>query len=322
MKMRISKEVKTGAVVIVTLLAFYALYNFLKGKNLFAAGNTYYVKYDDVSGLSPSKPVSVNGLRVGRVDEIQIMDQQSPIYFVVKLSLERDIDFSKNSVAEIYEPGIMSSAEVRLLLDYKGEPAKDGDTLRGLVRPSLTSMFSKEFEPTKRKFDSLLISVNSTMMSVDKLLDEENRKSLKNILKSLDATLNTFNGTAQSLTRTSDNANELITENKAQLKNTLASAEQTMDKFGTMADKINNLELEKIIKNFEDASLSLNTTLEKINSGQGTLGAMMNDRELYDNLTRTSENLDAFLIDLKENPNRYVQFSIFGKKQKPIKEEE
>src|SRR5690606_9974306 len=118
MKMRISKEVKTGAVVIVTLLAFYALYNFLKGKNLFSAGNTYYVKYDDVSGLSPSKPVSVNGLRVGRVDEIQIMDKQSPIYFVVKLSLERDIDFSRNTVAEIYEPSmLMSGSEIRLLVD-------------------------------------------------------------------------------------------------------------------------------------------------------------------------------------------------------------
>ncbi len=321
MKMRISKEVKTGAVVIVTLLAFYALYNFLKGKNLFAAGNTFYVQYEDVSGLAPSKPVSVNGLRIGRVDEIKIMDAQSPIYFVVKLSLERKIDFSKNSVAEIYEPGLMSGAEVRLLLNYEGEKAKNGDTLRGLVRPSLTSNLSKEFEPTKRKLDSLLVSVNSTMTSVDKLLDEENRNNLKNILKSLDNTLVSFNGTAQSLTKTSDNANALIGENKQQLKNTLASAEQTMDKFGTMADKINNLELEKIIKNFEEASISLNTTLDKINNGQGTLGAMMNDRELYDNLTTTSKNLDAFLVDLKENPNRYVQFSIFGKKQKLPKEE-
>lgn len=319
--MRISKEVKTGAVVIVTLLAFYALYNFLKGKNLFAAGNTYYVQYDDVSGLSPSKPVSVNGLRIGRVDEIKIMDQQSPIYFIVKLSLERKIDFSKNSVAEIYEPGLMSGAEVRLLLDYKGDKAQNGDTLRGLVRPSLTSNLTKEFEPTKRKLDSLLISVNSTMVSVDKLLDDENRNNLKNILRNLDATLVSFNGTAQSLTKTSDNANALIADNKEQLKNTLGSAEQTMEKFGVMADKINNLELEKIIKNFEEASLSLNTTLDKINNGQGTLGAMMNDRELYDNLTRTSENLDAFLVDLKENPNRYVQFSIFGKKQAPPKED-
>lgn len=320
--MRISKEVKTGAVVIVTLLAFYTLYNFLKGKNLFTGANVYYVKYDDVAGLAPSKPVSVNGLRIGRVDEIQIMDKQSPIFFIVKLRLERNIDFSKNTIAEIYEPSmLMSGAEVRLLLDYKGDRARSGDTLRGLVRPSLSNTFSKEFEPTKRKLDSLLVSVNSTMVSVDKLLDEENRNNLKNVLKNLDATLVSFNGTAQSLSRTSDNANALITENRQQLKNTLASAEQTMDKFGTMADKINNLELEKIIQNFEEASVSLNSALNKINNGEGTLGAMMNDKELYNNLTRTSKNLDALLVDLKENPNRYVQFSIFGKKQELPKEE-
>lgn len=318
--MRISKEVKTGVVVILTLVGFYSLYNFLKGKNLFAAGNTYYVKYDDVSGLSPSKPVSVNGLRVGRVDEIQIKDGQTPIYFVVKISLERDIDFSKNTVAEIYEPGLMSGPEIRLLLDYEGPRAENEDTLRALVRPSLTTMFSKELEPTKRKLDSLLVSVNSTMMSVDKLLDEENRQSMKNILKNLDATLISFNGTAQSLTRTSENANALIIENKGQLKNTLASAEQTLDKFGTVADKFNNLELEKIIKNFEEASVNLNMVLNKINSGEGTLGAMMNDKQLYDNLTQTSKTLDELLADLKENPNRYVQFSIFGKKQKPAEE--
>lgn len=318
--MRISKEVKTGAIVILTLLGFYTLFNFLKGKNLFASGNTYYVKYDDVSGLAPSKPVSVNGLRVGRVDEIMIMDQQSPIYFVVKISLERDIDFSKNTVAEIYEPGIMSGPEIRLLLDYNGPKAKNEDTLRPLVKPSLTSMFSKELEPTKRKIDSLLVSVNSTMMSVDKLLDEENRQSLKNVLRNLDATLVTFNGTAASITRTSDNANSLIIENKQQLRNTLASAEQAIAKFGTMADKINNLELEKIIKNFEEASVTLNATLNKINSGEGTLGAMMNDKALYDNLTKTSKTLDELLIDLKENPNRYVQFSIFGKKQATVEE--
>lgn len=306
--------------MVLTLVGFYSLYNFLKGKNLFSSGNTYYIKYDDVSGLAPSKPVSVNGLRVGRVDEIKIMDKQSPIYFVVKISLEREIDFSKNTVAEIYEPGLMSGPEIRLLLDYQGPKAQNEDTLRALVKPSLTSMFSKELEPTKRKLDSLLVSVNSTMMSVDKLLDEENRQSLKNVLKNLDATLVTFNGTAQSVTRTSDNANSLILENKAQLKNTLASAEQAIAKFGTMADKINNLELEKIIKNFEEASVTLNATLNKINSGEGTLGAMMNDKQLYDNLTRTSKTLDELLADLKENPNRYVQFSIFGKKQKPTEE--
>ena len=319
--MRITKEVKTGFVVIVTLVAFYALYNFLKGKNLLSGGNTYYVKYENVSGLAPSKPVTVNGLRIGRVDEIQIIDNVTPIYFVVTIKLDKNIDFSLNTEAEIYEPGLMSGAEVRLLLDYKGTKAESGDTLRGKVKSSMTDIFSKELGPTKQKLDSLLVTVNSTVGNVDKMLDDENRQSLKQVLKSLDATLIAFGQTSQSLTKTSDGANQMIANNNQQLKETLASAEQTMDKFGTVANKFNNLELEKIIKNLEDASTKLNGALDNINNSEGTLGAMMNDRELYDNLNRTSKTLDELLADFKENPNRYVQFSIFGKKQAVPKEE-
>ena len=317
--MRITKEVKTGFVVIVTLVAFYALYNFLKGKNLFSGGNTYYVKYENVSGLAPSKPVTVNGLRIGRVDEIQIVDNVTPIYFVVTVKLDRNIDFSTETLAEIYEPGLMSGSEIRLLLNYEGRKAESGDTLRGTVKSSLTDVFSKELGPTKNKLDSLLVTFNSTMGSVDKMLDEENRQNLKQVLKSLDATLVAFGETSKSLTKTSDGANQMIANNNEQLKATLASAQQTMDKFGTVATKLDNLELEKIMTNFESASEKLNATLDNINNSEGTLGAMMNDRELYDNLTQTSKTLDELLADFKENPNRYVQFSIFGKK--PPKEE-
>src|SRR5690606_33634312 len=247
MKMRITKEVKTGFVVIVTLVAFYALYNFLKGKNLFAGGNTYYVKYENVSGLAPYKPVTVNGLRIGRVDEIQIVDNVTPIYFVVTVKLDRNIDFSTETLAEIYEPGLMSGSEIRLLLNYEGRKAESGDTLRGTVKSSLTDVFSKELGPTKNKLDSLLVTFNSTMGSVDKMLDEENRQNLKQVLKSLDATLVAFGETSKSLTKTSDGANQMIANNNEQLKATLASAQQTMDKFGTVATKLDNLELEKIM---------------------------------------------------------------------------
>lgn len=318
--MKITKEVKTGFVVIVTLVAFYALYNFLKGKNLFSGGSTYYVKYEDVSGLAPSKPVTVNGLRIGRVDEIKIMDKHTPIYFVVKIVLDKDIDFSKNTIAQIHEPGLMSGAEIRLLLDYNGVKAQGGDTLRGTVKSSLTDVFSKELEPTKQKLDSLLVTFNSTMSSVDKMLDEENRENLKKILISLDRTLNSFGQTSNSLTRTSEEINKMVATNNSQLNKTLVSAEQAMGKFGTVADKMNNLELEQIIANFEQASNKLNATLDNINNSKGTLGAILNDRELYDNLTKTSKTLEELLSDLKENPNRYVQFSIFGKKQAVPKE--
>lgn len=312
--MKITKEVKTGFVVIMTLVSFYALYNYLKGKNLFTTGNTYYVKYDNVNGLLPSKPVTVNGLRIGRVDEIKIVDNVTPIYFVATIKLDKNIDFSKNTIAQIHEPGLMSGAEVRLLLDYQGEKAISGDTLSGDLKLSLMDSVG-DIDPIKERLDSLMIAVSSAVNGVDSLLDEENQNSFKQILKNLDETLISFGTTSQSLTRTSNSANQMIETNNAQLKTTLAATEKTMDKFGDVADKMTNLELEKIIKNFEESSAKLNTTLEKIDNGNGTLGALINDKELYDNLNKTSKSLDDILADLKENPNRYVQFSIFGKKQ-------
>lgn len=313
--MKISKEVKTGLVVIVTLVAFYSLYNFLKGKDLFSEGNTYYIKYDDVKGLAPSKPVTLQGLKVGRVEDIQIINDRGPVYLVATIKLNKKIDFSKNTIAQIHEPGMMSGAEIQLLLDYNGEIAQNGDTLRGEMKSSLLDSFSKDLEPTKMKLDSLLLSTNSAMSGVNRILDEENQNSLKEILKSLDTTLKSFGQTSQSLTQTSNSANQMINDNNAQLKSTLASAQEAMDKFGNVADKMNNLELEKIMRNFEESSVKLNNIMAQIDNGEGTLGSLVNDRELYENLTNTSKTLDALLLDFKENPNRYVQFSIFGKKQ-------
>lgn len=315
--MKITKEVKTGFVVIITLIAFYATYNYMKGKNLFAAGNTYYVKYDNVNGLSSSKPVTVKGLRIGRVDDIRIIDDVTPIYFVATIKLDKKISFSKNTIAQIHEPGMMSGAEVRLLLDYEGTMAVDGDTLIGDLKPSLLSSMGDDLQldQTKNKLDSLMVAVNAAASGVDNLLDNENQQSFKEILKNLDNTLISFGQTSQSLTQTSNSANAMIEANNEQLKSTLAATEKTMDKFGDVADKMSNLELEKIIRNFEESSNRLNQTLAKINNGEGTMGALINDKELYDNLNKTSKNLEELISDLKENPNRYVQFSIFGKKQ-------
>lgn len=311
--MKISKEIKTGFVVIATLLSFYGLYNFLKGKNLFSTGNSYYIKYDNVSGLTPSKAVTVNGLRVGRVEEIKIVEGAVPIRFVAKIKLDRDLDFSINTIAEINE-GLMSDSEIRLLIEYTGEKAQNGDTLRGTLKGSVMDVITKELEPTKSRLDSLMVSFNSTVDNIDKLFDEENRITLKHVLKDLDKTLLAFAETSKAVTEASNSANQLILNNNEQLKSTLLATQESIEKFGNVADKINNLELEKIITEFGATSQKLNHLLEDINSGKGTLGAIVNDKTLYEGLLQTTQSLDDLLTDLKENPNRYVNFSIFGKK--------
>lgn len=298
------------------------LFNFLKGQNIFSSGRLFTVKFENVNGLAPSKPVSINGLRVGQVKEIKIIETAKPIYFEVVLSVDKDIEFSKKTIAEIYEPGLMSGPEVRLLLDYGPDIAKDGDYLEGRIAGGMLDGFTKQLSPTQAKLDSVLLSFNQTLGSVNKVLDADTQQDIKAMLKNLNHTIDTFDQTAKSLTATSNSANNLIKTNEktlnATLNNanaTLASAKTTVDKFGKTADKLNALELDQVIKNFENASKNLNTLLEDMNNGKGSLGKLAKDDGIANELEATIKNMNSLVEDLKKNPSRYVNISVFGKKQ-------
>ena len=298
------------------------LFNFLKGQNIFSSGRLFTVKFENVNGLAPSKPVSINGLRVGQVKEIKIIENAKPIYFEVVLSVDKDIEFSKKTIAEIYEPGLMSGPEVRLLLDYGPDIAKDSDFLEGRIAGGMLDGFSKQLAPTQVKLDSVLLSFNQTLGSVNKVLDADTQQDIKAMLKNLNHTVDSFDKTAQSLTATSNSANNLIKTNEKTLNSTLsnanatlASAKTTVDKFGKTADKLNSLELEQVIKNFENASKNLNTLLEDMNNGKGSLGKLAKDDGIANELEATIKNMNSLVEDLKKNPSRYVNISVFGKKQ-------
>ena len=320
--MKLSKELKIGIITIITLIGFFMLFNFLKGQNIFSSGRLFTVKFENVNGLAPSKPVSINGLRVGQVKEIKIIDTAKPIYFEVVISVEKNIQFSKQTVAEIYEPGIMSGPEIRLLLDYGSDVAKDGDFLPGRIAGGMLDGFSKQLTPTQAKLDSVLLSFNQTLGSVNNVLDPSTQQEIKAMLRNLNRTVDSFDKTAQSLTATSNSANDLIKTNEKTLNTTLnnasatmASAKATVDKFGKTADKLNALELDQVIKNFENASKNLNTLLEDMNNGKGSLGKLAKDETLANELEATIKNMNELVTDLKKNPSRYVNISVFGKKQ-------
>ncbi len=319
---KLSKEFKIGIITILTLVGFFILFNFLKGQNIFSSGRLFTVKYENVNGLAPSKPVSVNGLRVGQVKEIKIIDTAKPIYFEVVISVEKDIEFSKKTVAEIYEPGIMSGPEIRLVLDYSTDIAKSGDYLPGRIAGGLFDGITKQLSPTQAKLDSVLLSVNQTLGGVNNILDPSTQRDIKLMLRNLNHTIDSFDKTAQSLTATSNSANRLIASNEKTLTSTLnnanatlASTKTTIDKFGKTADKINELQLDQIVKNFENSSKNLNTLLEDINNGKGSLGKLAKDEGIANELEATIKNMNALVEDLKKNPSRYVNISVFGKKQ-------
>lgn len=320
--MKLSKEFKIGIVAVLTLIGFFMLFNFLKGQNIFSSGRLFTVKYENVNGLAPSKPVSVNGLRVGQVKEIKIIDTAKPIYFEVVISVEKNIEFSKKTIAEIYEPGLMSGPEVRLVLDYGPDIAKDGDYLQGRIAGGMLDGFTKQLSPTQAKLDSVLLSFNQTLGSVNNVLDPSTQQDIKAMLRNLNHTIDSFDKTAKSLTETSNSANRLIATNEKTLNTTLtnasatmASAKATVDKFGKTADKLNALELDQVIKNFENAAKNLNTLLEDMNNGKGSLGKLAKDETLANELEATIKNMNELVTDLKKNPSRYVNISVFGKKQ-------
>ena len=238
------------------------------------------------------------------------------------ISVEKDVEFSKNTVAEIYEPGIMSGPEVRLILDYGKNIAQSGDFLPGRVAGGMIAGFQEQLGPTQTKIDSVLVTLNKTLAGVDSMLDQENKQNLKVLLNNLNKTVTSFDATAKSIEKTSNSANSLINANEKTItktldnaNTTLASTKATIEKFGKTADKINAMELEKTIKNFEDASKSLTVLLDDINKGKGTLGKLAKEDDIANELQATIKNMNVLVEDLKKNPSRYVNISVFGKKQ-------
>lgn len=315
--MKISKEVKAGLIAILAIVGFVILFQFMKGKSLFSTDDNYYVKYDNVEGLAKSSPVSINGLKVGQVTEIKPMTQSNGhIYFVVKISVNNDFVFSKNSNVEIFEPGLMSGKEIRVNLAYNQPYAKNGDTLRGAFKQSMMNSLSSQVGPVKDKLTSVLSRLDSAVASTNKIMDDENRREIKLLLRNL-------NGTVESFKITSQQTNKLLADSEGRLNNVLDNANKTMitanstvDKYGKVAESINTKQLNDAVAKLSETSDQLNKVIAGIESGKGSLGKLTKDEDLYNNLNKSAASLNALMEDLKANPKRYINISVFGKSAK------
>jgi len=311
-----SKEIKAGLIAVLAIVGFVFLFQFMKGKSFFVSDNIFYAKFDNVDGLQASNPISINGLKVGQVDKIiPVTGKDGKLHFVVKLLIDKIYGFSKNSTAEIFEPGIMSGKEMRVNLVYDNASfAKTGDTLKGTSQLSLMSNLSSQVGPVKDQLQSVLAKVDSTVAATNKILDEQNRREIKALLISLNQTVASFK-------QTSDNTNKLISNNQKGIENVVSNANETMksakiavDKYGNVAENIDVKKLNVTVEKLSDVSNKLSSVIDGINNGQGSLGKLTKDEALYNNLNETSNNLNLLIKDLKENPKRYINISVFGKK--------
>jgi len=314
---QISKEFKIGLFSILTIALLYIGFNFLKGIDFFSRTNHYYAMYHNIDGLQVSNSVIINGLVVGRVSSVSFL-QNNENQILVELDINGDIVLDDSTKAFLISEGFLGGKAIELRLPEKiTRPLEDGDTLKSEVAMGLIESLTEQTLPvaedagalirkTNSMLDSLMLTeqlirqtimtMNSTLQSTQKII-EGNRTVISNSLSNIETLTTTLNQSAETL------------------KNVLVKTDVFMD-------SLNQLELSAVMDNLSETSNNLNALLLGIQRGEGTLGKLLKDDSLYNNLTKTAEDLDKLFVDLRENPKRYVHISVFGKKDKSKKEKE
>jgi len=314
---KFSKELKAGLIAILAVVGFVVLFQFMKGRSLFTTDNIFYAKYDNVEGLTQSSPVSINGLKVGQVDKIiPQTSKDGKIHFIVKITVDDNFEFSKNSNLEIFEPGLMSGKEMRVNLAYGGATAKDGDTLQGAFKLGMMNSLSSQVGPVKDQLQTVLHRVDSLMVNANQVMNAQNREEIKILLHNLNKTVGALETTAGSVNRLVGNNDPKLQKVLDEASLTMKSGKVTLDKYGNLAESIDTQKLNATIANLDNTVGQLNKVVSGIDRGEGSLGKIMKDDQLYNNLNAASTNLNSLIEDLKANPKKYVNFSVFGKNSK------
>lgn len=306
-KVEFSHEVKVGIFASISAFVLYFGYNFLKGIDIFSNQNTYYVEYPSASDLKVSNNVTINGYIVGRVSQMELLQNQNNMVRI-SLDINDDVKIYKNTIAFIADKGMLGDKQVILRTTGKGEIALPESTLDGNVEKGMFAALSEKVDP-------LLANLEQTLDSA-KLMMSQFREAGKTADEMLISVNSTVNENRRGLGRTMKNL-DVMTANFAQASERLGPILSKMDH---IADSLNDAPLAQTVKEAQMVLASANKTLVAVNDPNGSVGALLTERELHDQLVKTVTDLDSLFVDFQAHPSRYVQFSIFGKKDKTAKE--
>ncbi|MBT8256804.1 MAG: MCE family protein [Bacteroidia bacterium] len=306
--MKLSREVKTAILVIAGILLFIFGYNFLKNSNLLENDRVFFVKYDNVAGLATSAPVTINGLIVGKVMSIDFADRQGGL--VVKFTVEKEFEFAKSSVVQIYSSGLISGNNLGIIpVNDPANRAVSGDTLPGEIQAGMIDGLMDKFGPLEKGLMSTLAKLDTVLVSVSEVMDDETKENLRAGIANLNATMASFNGASRKM-------NSLLADNQDKLNNTFSNLDTASKNFAQLSDSLAEVEIAQLMRNTEATIAKLNNIAENIEQGKGSVGKLLKDEKLYNNLSGASRQLELLLQDMKLNPKRYVHFSLFGKRPK------
>ena len=319
--MRVSNETKVGALTVIAVTIIILGFNFLKGKTFFKSGTFIYAKYADTKGLIVSNPVFVNGFQVGTVFEIENMNNNLS-ELVVCIKLNKLYKIPKNSIATIQENPLGTNA-INIIQGAGTTLIVSGDTIQSAPATSLLGDLMNELSPVGEQVKNTISSLELVLNNVNKTLNDENRQNFKVILENLSATTINLNKSLASIegmvnqqngsiAKTADNLNAFtanLNQNNQKISNILTNLDST-------TKSIKDADLYETIKTIQATLIALNTTISKLNNGNGTAAKLLSDPAMYNQLQSTIKSVNTLVDDIKVHPKRYISVSVFGKKDK------
>jgi len=319
--MRISNETKVGALTVIAVTVIILGFNFLRGKTIFKSGNFIYAKYHDTKGLIVSNPVFVNGFQVGTVFEIENLNANlSEISVAIKMNNNYQIPV--NSIATIQENPLGTNS-IYISLGNATSYLKNGDTVKTAPATSLLGDFMNTLSPMGEQFKKTIDELRKVLVNVNDVMDEENKDHFKELISNLTKTSDNLNKSMASIqqmvdkqggsiAQTADNLNGFtknLADNNKKISNIINNLDST-------SQSIKDANLNKTIKEIQTALVGINLTLQKLNTGNGTAAKLMNDPAVYTELKNTINSVNTLVDDIKVHPKRYINLSVFGKKDK------
>jgi phospholipid/cholesterol/gamma-HCH transport system substrate-binding protein len=316
--MKISNETKIGSLTAIAIVLLVLGFNFLKGKTFFGKSHNIFAKYTNVQGLAPSNPVVINGLQVGTVYSITTDKNMKEI--LVNMNLTKDVNIPVNSIA-IIKPSLLGTTSIEIKLgDAQTYVPKNGYIATEATAGIFNDVLSK-VDPILYQVTKAVTSIDSVLMSVNHILDPNAKNNLAAMLANLNTTSANLVGASSSLTKLLNTETGALTGTLNNLNSFTANLDKNNGKINNLvgnldktATNLSNLDLQQTLNTLNSTIGDLKSTIGKLNTTTGTAGLLLNDTKLYNNLTATANKLNLLIDDLKTNPKRYVNISIFGKK--------
>ncbi len=312
--MKLKTETKVGILAIVSIAILVIGYSFLKGNDVFTKEKIYYAKYSRVEGLTVSKPILVNGYQIGRVSNMTLLPSGD---ILTEFKVEKQYSVPRNTVARIASVDFLGSKAIVFDLGDSQAMALSGDTLGSGINQNILD----QIEPVQKKAEAVVLIIDSILTSINNTITPEFQTNVNRSIASIANTLNT-------LENTSKQVDGIVGIEKSKISAILTNLEMISTNFRDNNEKINQVfsNLEAVsdkaaqadfTHTIDKANLAIadfQLLIDGINQGNGSIGKLLNDDELYTNLEDASKSLDNLISDMKENPSRYVHFSIFGRR--------